>query len=80
MSDFGAYTYPVARKKHRCEWCGQPIPPHEKYVRYVGMWESEFQNWAMHQECHDAASMNDELADGFSPFESERPVRQEQPA
>lgn len=75
MSDFGEYAYPVARKNHRCEWCGESIPAGEKYVRYVGMWESEFQNWAMHQECHDAASMSDDIYDGFAPFEAERPEK-----
>ena len=73
MSEFGSYRYPVGRKDHRCEWCGEPIPMGEKHTQYVGMWENEFQNWRMHNECFSAADHED-MEDGFTPFEHERPV------
>lgn len=75
MSDFGQYAYPRARKQHRCAWCGEGIPVGEKYVRYVGMWEDEFQNWAMHDECHADALHTDDLSDGFTMYDNERPVK-----
>ena len=80
MSDFYNTTTPTGRKDYRCEWCGQGIPKGEKHVHFVGIWEGEWQNWRMHNECHASASTNDELSDGFSPFENERPAHQEQPA
>lgn len=76
MSEFGSYLYPRARKQHRCEWCGEPIPVGEKHTQYVGKWEGEFQNWRMHNECFDSADKEDRQ-DGFSPFENERPAREE---
>lgn len=54
MSTFGEIREPVARKKHHCEWCPEKIKPGEKYSRFVGMWDGDFQNWAMHKECLDA--------------------------
>jgi len=73
MSDFFNYTYPIARKEHRCEWCGEPIPKGEKHIHGSGVWEGDWQNWRMHNECHEIGLLNDEITDGFSPFENERP-------
>lgn len=74
MSDFGGYQYPKARKAHRCAWCGEEIPKDEKYTRYVGMWEDEFQNWAMHTECF-ADSDNEDTTDGFTLYDHARPAK-----
>ena len=51
MSDFGGGAWRKARKQHKCDYCSGPIPIGETYYRYVGMFENEFQNWAMHHEC-----------------------------
>lgn len=75
MSDFGNHTTPKAAKDYRCEWCGEAIPKGEKHQHYVGVWDGEWQNWRMHDECYEDATDNDELQDGFSPFEHERPVK-----
>jgi hypothetical protein len=74
MSEFGTYSHPVGRKDYRCEWCGQPIPKGEQHAHYVGLWEGEFQNWRVHQECMEALQLDNQDQDGFSPFENERPV------
>ena len=42
-------------------------------VSCLGIWESDWQNWRMHEECHESATLNDEMQDGFYPFENERP-------
>ena len=73
MSDFGSPTYPVARKKYRCAWCGQYILPGEKYFKYAGMWEGDFQDWRMHSECEKAAQAEG-IQDGFEPFANARPA------
>ena len=73
MTDFGNSRVHAGYKDHRCEWCGQSIPKGETFVHFVGKWDGEFQDWRMHQECYEDSSMNDELADGFMPYEHERP-------
>lgn len=75
MSDFGVSMTPVARREHRCEWCGQKILVGEKHFKFSGVWEGEFQNWRMHTECEEARSKEDEYGDGFSPFENDRPIK-----
>lgn len=54
MDDFIRTVEPVAKKQHRCEWCHEPIVAGERYYRFVGKWEGDFQNWAMHTNCHEA--------------------------
>lgn len=75
MSDFYNTTTPRARKDYRCEWCGDPIPTGEQHVHFVGVWEGEWQNWRMHNECHEAAADSEEMQDGLSPYEHERPIK-----
>lgn len=77
MTDFGDTTWPVARKDHRCEWCGETIPKAEKHAHFVGKWDGEFQNWRMHNECYTESNDNHELEDGFTPYEHERPSHHE---
>lgn len=72
MSDFGNTSHPVASKDHRCQWCGDPILIGERHARYVGKWEGDFQDWRMHTECMDGAD-DQYLADGFTPYEHDRP-------
>ena len=62
-----------ARKTHACEYCGGPIPQGENYYRFVGVWDGNFQNWAMHHECIEAFS--DTFEDEFVTGEGEMPAR-----
>lgn len=73
MSDFGEGAWRKARKEHRCEYCSGPIPAGETYFRFVGMFDDEFQNWAMHEECH--AAYNDSGEYEFMPGDGEMPER-----
>ena len=83
-TDFGDISHPVAHKSHRCAWCGEAIvsetgilrPIRLRHVKFSGKWSGEFQNWRMHSECYNIANENDELSDGFSLYEHERPARE----
>ena len=46
---------------------------YNSHYKYTGRWEGDFQNWRMHLECYDASS--EEISEGFSPFENERPKK-----
>jgi hypothetical protein len=72
MSDFQNHRTPKARKEHKCEWCGEPIPKGEVHYQFTGIWQGDWQNWRMHDGCHEIASLNNELDDGFYPYEHER--------
>lgn len=73
MSDFGAYTWPKARKQYSCEWCGEHILLGEVHAHFIGKWEGEFQDWRVHRECHGDMDLNCDLQDGFTPYDHERP-------
>ncbi len=74
MSDFGETKFLVARKAHRCEWCGQGIVVGENHAHFAGRWDNEWQNWRMHRECYTDAHDNKELEEGFMPYAHERPA------
>lgn len=74
MSDFGETFHPLARKQHRCEWCYGPIPKGERHAQYRGIYDGDWQNWRMHQECYDAY-VSDYPEDGFDPGGGECPDR-----
>jgi hypothetical protein len=73
MSDFGDGNWIKTRKPHRCEWCGQRIEVGANAYHYKGMYDGEWQDWRMHEECQDDYALN---CDGeeFSPFDNERPA------
>ncbi len=74
MSDFYSSTFPIGRKDYRCEWCGETIPKGEKHMHFVGVWEGEWQNYRMHDECTEQYHI-DCSEDGFYPFENKRPAK-----
>lgn len=49
-------TSPIARKEHKCEWCGEPILKGEKHHRETGKFDGNFTSYRMHLECRDAVS------------------------
>lgn len=70
-------SWPIARKKHRCIWCGEFILVGEKYRREQSVYDGEFQNHAWHPECNtDAQDYFLEFGDEeFSAYSAERPKR-----
>jgi len=70
MSDCGSGKWPKARKQHKCEYCFGPILVGETYYRFCGIWQGEYQNWAMHEECHEnwSASGDEEFMPGDAPM------------
>src|ERR1035437_6389755 len=77
MSDFINTTTPYGRKDYHCEWCGEKIPKGERHVHFVGIWEGDWQNWRMHDECHESPKQSDELSDGWEPYQHERPRKED---
>ncbi len=66
--DFGHFRTAKARKAHRCSFCFQAITPGMVYERYVGVFEGDWQNWAVHEPCLKAfEEWSDE--DGYLPYD-----------
>jgi hypothetical protein len=73
-------TYPVARKDHRCIWCGQKIAKGEKYTAERSVFDREIQNHHWHPEClKDARDANDDTFE-FEPYGNERPAQPAPPS
>lgn len=54
MTDFHASSTVVARKRHACEQCGQPIEVGTPHYKAAQVWEGEFSAYREHIECHKA--------------------------
>lgn len=70
-------SWPVARKAHRCIWCGQTISVGERYRNEYSVYDGAFQNHHWHSECD--ADAREYFSDGdgddeFIPYSAERPV------
>ncbi len=48
-------TYPIARKQHRCVWCGERIEIGEKYTHEKSVYDGNMQDHKWHMECDKAA-------------------------
>lgn len=70
-------TFPMARKPHRCIWCGEPILVAEKHRHEISKYD-ELQDFRWHLECDGEAAGY--FADGsgpeFSAYENERPEKE----
>jgi len=66
---------PIARKDHRCIWCGQKIEKGTKYRSEQSVFDGEFQNHHWHEECDRAAQEYFRYGEEeFEPYGNERPV------
>lgn len=68
-------SWPVAKKQHRCIWCGEPVLVGEKYRREKSVYCGEMQNFAWHHECDDEAK--EEFLHGdneFVAYSADRPM------
>ena len=63
MSTHLSTETPTARKEHQCGWCGEMVLVGEKYNRWNGIHEGDFQSNAMHSEC--AVACHDLLSQGW---------------
>lgn len=46
---------PIARKAHKCIWCGEAITAGERYLRERSVCENGMQNFAWHFACNNVA-------------------------
>lgn len=71
-------SFPVARKQHRCIWCGQHILIGEKHRHEISRYD-ELQDFRWHLECN--ADAAERFAIGYTEFEAysaERPTKEMQ--
>ena len=68
MSSFGGESQIKIRKDSRCDWCGETMKKGETVYRWKGMWEGDWQNWKMHNECEIAMRKEDEFSEGFESY------------
>lgn len=66
-------TKPIARKDHRCIWCGQKISKGERYVAERSVFDGDMQNHHWHNECLADARENSDYEWEFMPYGNERP-------
>ncbi len=72
---FLSRTEHVARKKHRCIWCGEQVLPGTRYVRQAGVFEGDLQADKWHLECNAAGDeyFSETGEETFDPHQNERP-------
>ena len=74
MSDFGEGITLKTRKTHRCAWCGQSIDARTLAYHYKGMFDGDWQDWYMHQECERSYALDARDHDYmFEPYGNPRP-------
>jgi hypothetical protein len=76
--DLLSTTKPIARKEHRCIWCGQKIVKGERYLAERSVFDGEMQNHHWHFECNEAC-LDENAGESeweFEPYGNQRPVPQ----
>lgn len=48
-------AHPIARKRHSCMFCGNPIEPGQKYERQTNVYDGDVYDWCTHEECIEVA-------------------------
>ena len=76
-------TTPIARKRYRCEWCGEFILEGEKHKKLTQIFEGDFQSYRIHLECEHMMEYlcqeNPEIfEDGFTPHQHRRGKKYEE--
>ena len=69
-------SYPVARKKHVCDWCGLSIKKGERYYRWTDTYDG-LQTGKMHRECRLDARDCADYRESMAEYEDERNVSRE---
>ena len=67
-------TYPIARKEHRCIWCGQMIHKGDQYIAERSVFDGDMQNHHWHYECLTDARSGQDSEWEFMPYSNERPA------
>ena len=76
MSDFySPPTYQVAKKGHRCTYCGEAIPVGEPYTRQTGVYDGSWYVSKLHDECF--KDLCDSGDDEYTPYSNERPKKEQ---
>ena len=50
-------SHPVARKEHRCMYCGGVIHKGEKYQRSTNVYDGRVYDWVTHEKCEEIAEL-----------------------
>ena len=69
-------SHVIAKKRHRCIWCGERIAIGEQHIHEVSKFDGDFQDHRWHPECQDYARLNWRALDDdgtFEAHENERP-------
>jgi len=73
VSDFCAINKPVvARKKHKCTYCAEPINAGDEYIYQRGNYDGNWYENKLHEECY--IDLQESGDDSFLPYSNERPL------
>jgi hypothetical protein len=64
----------IAKKPHRCNWCGERIEISESSIYRKGIYEDEFYGDYYHLECDDALYKSDLDDNEFDPMTQKRGI------
>jgi hypothetical protein len=59
-------------RKHRCDWCGEPIEQGNAMMRNSGIFDGDFFSSKFHMECNAACSHAPFSDEGYYPHEFAR--------
>ena len=62
----------IARKQHKCDWCGKPISKGEEYERQKYKYDGEFHEWHAHLACSRVVSARWDYVDPDEGMDSDQ--------